>query len=61
MSGGKHMNQVQFAKGLGVGLVVGTTAGMMMKSRKKSGKKVISDAVKAVGDITETICDTMGW
>lgn len=58
---GNHMNQMQFAKGMGVGLVVGATAGMVIKPKKKSGKKVISDAVKAVGDITETICDTMGW
>lgn len=58
---GNHMGQMQFAKGMGIGLVVGATAGMVMKPKKKSGKKLVSDAVKAVGDITETICDTMGW
>lgn len=58
---GNSMSRMQFAKGMGIGLVVGATAGMCMKPKKRSGKKLVTDAVKAVGDITETICDTMGW
>ncbi len=56
-----QQNKMQFAKGMGMGFMVGTAAGMMMKSKKKSGKRLVSDAIKAVGDITETIVDTMGW
>ncbi len=54
----KSMNIV---KSVGVGMALGAAAGMLLKPQKKTGKRIVSDAVKALGDVTESICDMMGW
>ena len=54
----KSMNIV---KSVGVGMALGAAAGMLFKPQKKTGKRIVSDAVKALGDVTESICDMMGW
>lgn len=56
------MNQtMNIVKGVGVGMALGAAAGMLLKPQKKSGKRILSDAMKAVSDVTESIGDLMGW
>ena len=54
----KSMNIV---KSVGIGMALGAAAGMLLKPQKKTGKRIVSDAVKAFGDVTESVCDFMGW
>ncbi len=54
-----------FAKGVGTGIVMGSTIGMMMSSveNKKGGgskKNMVSKAFKTMGDIVENIGDSIG-
>ena len=57
----KMTQTMNVVKGVGVGMALGAAAGMMLKPQKKSGKRIVSDAMKAVGDVAETIIDAMGW
>ena len=65
MSRDSKMCAAQFAKGmgigLGVGMAVGAAAGLMMQPQKKRANGIVSDAVRTVSDVTDTIRDTMGW
>ena len=54
----KSMNMI---KSIGVGMAIGAAAGMLLKPQKKSGKRVVSDAMKSIGDMAESISDFMGW
>ena len=54
----KSMNMI---KSIGVGMAIGAAAGMLQKPQKKSGKRVVSDAMKSIGDMAESISDFMGW
>jgi hypothetical protein len=57
------MNSGNFAKGVGIGLVVGSAIGMAvsMPQQKASAKKtVVGRALRTVGDIVESIGDTIG-
>lgn len=55
------MNAMQFAKGMSIGMGVGTAAGWMMHPQKKRTNNIVADAVRTVSDVTDTIRDTMGW
>lgn len=57
----KMTQTMNIVKGVGVGMALGAAAGMLLKPQKKSGKRILSDAVKAVSDVTESIGDFMGW
>lgn len=51
----------KFAKGIGLGLVVGSAIGVAVAPRKKSGKgSVVSKALKTMGDVIENISDVVG-
>ena len=52
---------MDIAKGVGIGMALGAAAGMLLKPQKKTGKRVVSDAMKSIGDIAESISDFMGW
>lgn len=56
------MNTMNFAKGVGVGIVVGSAIGMAVASpQKKNGKKhVVSKALRTMSDIVENIGESMG-
>ena len=57
------MNTMNFVKGVGVGLVVGSAVGMAVASpQKKNGNKqnVVGKALKTMGDIVENIGDSIG-
>ena len=45
----------------GIGMAVGAAAGMLLKPQKKTGKRIVSDAMKSIGDMAESISEFMGW
>ena len=51
------MNTKNFAKGVGVGMVVGSAIGMTLAvtNKKSSRQKKVSRTIKTVGDIVENI------
>ena len=50
------MNTRNFAKGIGIGMVVGSAIGMTLAVNKKgSRQKKVSRTIKTVGDIVENI------
>ena len=56
------MNQtMNLVKGVGIGMAVGAAAGMLLKPQKKTGRRIVSDAMKSIGDMAESISDFMGW
>ena len=54
----KSMNIV---KSVGIGMALGAAAGMLLKPQKKTGKRIVSDAMKSIGDMAESISEFMGW
>ena len=57
----KTPQAMNIVKGVGIGMALGAAAGMMLKPQKKSGKRMVSDAMKSIGDMAESISDYMGW
>ena len=57
----KMTQTMNVVKGVGIGMALGAAAGMMLKPQKKTGKRIVSDAIKAVGDMAESVSDFMGW
>ena len=56
------MNQMNFMKGISLGLMVGAGMGMMMNAtQKKSGKSTVSKALRAMGDLLEDAENALGW
>ena len=55
------MNRTNFGVGMGMGLVVGYCAAMIMSNKKRSMKSTIGKTVKTISDVIDTISDTMGW
>ena len=53
------MNNMNFLKGVGVGLVAGSVIGMVSAPRKR-GKSVIGKCLKGMGEIIENVSDAMG-
>ena len=54
----KSMNIV---KSVGVGMALGAAAGMLLKPQKKTGKRIVSDAVKALGDVSPNDAALVGY
>ena len=57
----KMTQTMNIAKGIGIGMAVGSAAGMLLKPQKKTGKRIVSDAMKSIGDMAESISEFMGW
>lgn len=56
-----HMvNNMNFVKGIGVGLVVGSAIGMVMAPPKKNEKTTLGRAVRAMGTVIDSISDSIG-
>lgn len=54
------MNSMDFAKGMGLGVIAGATIGMAVAPRKKGSKSMAGKALKAAGEIVENITDAIG-
>lgn len=56
------MNNMNFVKGLGLGMAIGAAAvaGMCMKPKKKHCS-MIGKALRSMGDVVEGIADSMGF
>lgn len=55
------MNNMNFVKGISLGLMVGAGVGMMITPSKKSGKSTVSKALRAMGDLLEDVETALGW
>jgi len=55
------MNKRNFYLGMGMGLVVGSAAACMMKPKKHCAKNSVGKALRAMGDVAESISGVMGW
>jgi gas vesicle protein len=53
------MNNMNFVKGMGVGLMVGSAIGMAVAAPKKNGKKIVGRALKTIGEVVEDVTDAM--
>lgn len=56
-----EMNNMNFVKGISLGLMVGAGVGMMITPSKKSGKSTVSKALRAMGDLLEDVETALGW
>ena len=57
-----NMRKSNFYIGMGMGLVVGSCAGLAMGGRKNSGaKSALGRTLKNVGEVVDSISDAMGW
>ena len=52
------MNNTTFFKGMGLGIMVGSMVGMMASPRKR--KFNIGRALKSMGDVVDSVADTIG-
>uniref|UniRef100_UPI003FEE916C hypothetical protein n=1 Tax=Candidatus Limivicinus sp. TaxID=3030905 RepID=UPI003FEE916C len=55
------MNKRNFYVGMGMGLIVGSAAMIAMRPKKHPMKRAVGRTLKAVGDIADSVCDSMGW
>ena len=57
------MNNANFAKGMGVGLMVGSALGLACSSaasKKPSKHSMVGKALKTMGDLVENVSDAIG-
>ena len=54
----QSMDSKSFLKGVGMGMAIGATMGMLMAPKKK-GNNVIGRALKAAGDLADNITESM--
>lgn len=57
-----HMNKSNFYVGMGMGLVVGSCAGLAMRGKKHPcAKNALGRTLKNVGEVVDSISGAMGW
>ena len=54
------METKNFITGLGIGMLAGGAMGMMMTPRHSSGKKMVSRALKGMGDVIDGVSSVLG-
>ncbi len=54
------MGNMNFIKGMGAGIVVGACIGMAVAPDKKSSKKALSKAAKAIENLAGDVADMIG-
>lgn len=55
------MNKRNFLIGMGMGLAVGCGGALIMRPRRRGMKSAVGKTLKAMGDIADSISDSMGW
>lgn len=53
------MNNMSLIKGIGIGMVVGSIAGMAM-APKKGSKAGFTKTLKSIGDVMDSVANTIG-
>ena len=54
------INNLNFLKGMGVGLVAGGVISMVATPKKSHSKNVVGKCLKGMGEIIENVSDAMG-
>lgn len=56
------MNSRKFLTGLGIGMVAGSALGMMMapKAKRNDGRRMVSRALKGMGDVIDDVSAVLG-
>ena len=55
------MNKRNFYVGMGMGLLVGCSAAVMMRPKKSGLRSTVGKTLKTIGEVADSISDTMGW
>ena len=55
-----NMDNSNFLKGLGVGMVVGSAISMAMQGGKKQDKNAWGKAIKSMGEVVENVSGVLG-
>lgn len=55
------MNNRNFLIGMGMGLMVGGAASLLMRPKKPSVKNMIGRTLKSMGEMADDVSDLMGW
>ena len=55
------MNKTNFMVGMSMGLMVGMGAGLMVKQKKNTVSGMVGKTLKAMGEVADSISDTLGW
>ena len=58
------MNGMNFAKGMGIGLIVGSAIGMAAanpQNKKAMKKSTLGRALRNIGEVIENVGETMGF
>ncbi|HIS66166.1 MAG TPA: YtxH domain-containing protein [Candidatus Scatomorpha merdipullorum] len=53
------LDSKSFLKGVGMGMAIGASMGMLMAPAKKKGDNVIGKALKAAGELADNISDAL--
>lgn len=53
------MRSNQLVKGIGIGLTVGATVGMLLSPRKRPGKTAVSRVLRTAGDVVDEVSGFM--
>lgn len=56
-----NMRKSNFYIGMGMGLVVGSCAGLAMRGKKQAAKNPLGRTLKNVGEVVDSISGAMGW
>ncbi|MBQ1235422.1 MAG: hypothetical protein IIX72_00445 [Oscillospiraceae bacterium] len=56
-----NTNKSNFYLGMGMGLVVGSCAGLAMRGKKHPAKNALGRTLKNVGEVVDSISGAMGW
>lgn len=54
-------NQMNVAKAVGLGMMMGAGVSMMVGPKKKKPAKTVTKAIKAVGEVLEDVENALGW
>lgn len=55
------MNKTNFYVGMGMGLIVGGTAAMIMRPKRRCAKSMLGKTLRTMSDVADSISGTMGW
>lgn len=58
--GGVNNEKSNFLIGMGIGVTVGSLAGMAMSGSKKSPKNVVGKTLKTMGEVVDAVSSSIG-